>query len=660
MSEQVGRIVLGRYEIKHQIARGGTAKVFLAQDLRLLRPVALKILFEELSVDTAFVERFRREAQAAANLNHPNIVSVYDWGESEGNYFIVMEYIDGRSLSSLLKSEGNLTVDRAAQIGSAVASALYYAHRHGVIHRDIKPGNVLITEDGRVKVTDFGIARALGADDSLTQTGLVMGTATYISPEQAQGLGADGRSDIYSLGVVLYEMVSGHPPFSGDSPLSIALKHVNEAIPPLTEIVPGVPKAFEAIVLKALSKDPNKRYASAGEFADDLERFRMGKIPIALEESQDSQQEALDPRTSVVPVVEDLSEGVSTRRRTRADKPKNKSSKAKLYSVAVGVGILLLGAIGFVFGRNLGYFGAPVKFKMPQITNQPLSLVKSELEANGLIVKEIRVASDAAVGIVTGQKPSPGVLVQRGEVVVLDVSSGPQSVVIPPVIGLTLSDATNILQSDHLKVQSQGVYSSESPDTVLSEDPAAGTTVKVGTVVTISYSSPNASVKVPSVIGLPLAQASAILGQAGLDVGSVTYQSSSTIPNGDVISSLPAPYTEVNPGTKVSLVVSNGSSENIMLNVIGDTLSQATALLTASPYNLAVTYYLVPTCAADQGIVVSQSPSGGVFVAQGSTVTLGVGSYSSSSTTTSSTTAGSSTTSSTTTTTAQPTTTICP
>lgn len=666
MTEQVGRVVLGRYEIKQQIARGGTAKVFLAQDLRLLRYVAIKILFEELSVDSAFVERFRREAQAAANLNHPNIVSVYDWGEAEGNYFIVMEYIDGRSLSSLLRSDGKISVDKAAQIGSSVASALFYAHRHGVIHRDIKPGNVLITEDGRVKVTDFGIARALGADESLTQTGLVMGTATYISPEQAQGLGADGRSDIYSLGVVLYEMVTGHPPFTGDSPLSIALKHVNENPKPLTEIDPEIPKAFEAIVLKALSKDPNNRYGSAGELADDLERFRLGKNPVALEEGPAASRE---PSTSVVPVVEELSQERPVRRRLDSANQANeqkKKSKTKLYSVGVLVGVLILGLVGFFFGRGLGFFGAPLKFSLPNFINQSLSVVKSELAANGLNYRILKIPSDASVGLIIGQNPKPGTLVERGQTVVLNVSSGPLTVVVPPVEGLTLSDAEHLLTSSHLQVQAQGVYSTQAADTVLSENPSPGSKVKAGTVVVISYSSPNAAVKVPSVIGLPLTQAYAILGQNGLEVGNVTYQNSSTIPNGDVISSLPAPYTQVNPGTQVSLVVSNGSGQVIMLNVIGDSLSQATSLLTKSPYNLAVTYYYVPTCLADQGIVVAQSPEGGVPVSPGSSVSLGIGTYSSASssststTSTSSSSSNSSTSTSTTSTSVAPSTTICP
>src|SRR4051794_9548760 len=269
----------GRYELHRRLARGGMADVFLARDQLLDRPVAVKVLFPEFATDPNFVERFRREAQSAANLNHPNIVSVYDWGQEQGTYFIVMEYIDGRSLADILRTEGPLHPQRAAEVASDIASALGFAHRNGVVHRDVKPGNVLISPSGQVKVADFGIARALGADpeSNLTQAGSVMGTATYFAPEQAQGLPLDPRSDLYSLGVVLYEMVTGRPPFSGESPVAIAYKHVQEQPPPPRHLNTNVPPALEAIILKLLSKNPQARYPSAEDLRADLRRFQEGQ-----------------------------------------------------------------------------------------------------------------------------------------------------------------------------------------------------------------------------------------------------------------------------------------------------------------------------------------------------------------------------------------------
>ena len=279
MSSQEQVVLNNRYELRRRIGRGGMAEVYLARDRELDRPVAVKILFAEFATDESFVARFRREAQSAANLNHPNIVGVYDWGKERGTYYIVMEYVDGRSLSEVVRAEGPLHPHRAAEVAADVASALGFAHRNGVVHRDIKPGNVLITSRGQVKVADFGIARAITAspDDALTQAGSVMGTATYFSPEQAQGRPVDPRSDLYSLGVVMYEIVSGRPPFTGDTPGGIAYKHVQEGVPPLHEVSPDVPEAYEAITHKLLAKNPANRYADAEALRADLRRYLDGR-----------------------------------------------------------------------------------------------------------------------------------------------------------------------------------------------------------------------------------------------------------------------------------------------------------------------------------------------------------------------------------------------
>jgi beta-lactam-binding protein with PASTA domain/tRNA A-37 threonylcarbamoyl transferase component Bud32 len=559
------RVFSERYELNHLIARGGMAEVYRARDRLLDRPVALKVLFPELSVDRSFVERFRREAQAAANLSHPNIVPVFDWGEDTGTYFIVMEFIDGRPLSSILKSAGTLSPERTADIGAHVAAALGFAHKHGVIHRDVKPGNVLITDDGQVKVTDFGIARAINTEESLTQTGAVMGTATYFSPEQAEGIGVDARSDIYSLGVVLFEMVTGRPPFLGESPVAVASKHVRDHPPAPRELNPSIPPTFEAIILKSMAKDPAHRYATAEELRADLLRFNEGRSVLAMDDTTAmlaAQGIGATQAISAVGGVDATQAMAATSAADGGDEAgENGTNRTRNYAIVLAVLLVLLAGAGYLLGRNLGYFGGSPSFNLPSVVGQQVAPATAKLKSDGLVVVKSNQVSSDAPGTVITTDPAPNALVKKGDTVTLTVAvpAPIQKVTIPQgITNTSLSNAETILRTAGLVPATKSQTNNAAAGTVLSSDPTAGSRVPQGSTVTLTVSSGPSNVTVPALINLTALQAGQALGASGLTVGTQTYQPSSQFQANYVISSDPPTGTSVAPGSSVNLVVSSG------------------------------------------------------------------------------------------------------
>ena len=563
------RVYNGRYEIVEHIARGGMAEVFRARDLLLDRPVALKVLFPEFATDRSFVERFRREARSAANLNHPNIVSIYDWGQEDGTYFIVMEYVEGRSLRQMIREDGPVPAKQAAQIGADIAAALAFAHKNGVIHRDVKPGNVLIDPTGQVKVTDFGIARGGDAQEALTQTGAVMGTATYFSPEQAQGRPIDPRSDVYALAVVLYEMVVGRPPFYNENPVAVAYQHVRERPIPPRQRNPNVPAPYEAIVLKGLAKNPVNRYASAEELRADLRRFVAGR-PISAEPVMPAPAEtsvlAAADATQAVPATTVLPGGPGGQGPTR--------HTGRYVALLVVLLALLAGGL-FLLGRELGLGSQAAAEVVPSVIHKTQDEATGILRGAGFKVKVQHVDNDADANTVVDQDPKPDARAKKGSTVTISVSRGPPQVQVPDERGKDVNAATTDLEALDLVVLTKAQQSDRPQNEVLDQSPAAGAQVAKNSTVTLTFSSGTGQATVPNVVGQDAATANNTLGLAGFKTSQKT-QASDTVQAGLVISTSPPAGAKAPKGSTVTMIVSSGASPTTTLPLTTTTQSSNT------------------------------------------------------------------------------------
>ena len=639
MSDHTEPTVLNdRYQLQQRIGRGGMADVFLAHDLLLDRPVAIKVLFPEFAVDPNFVERFRREAQSAAGLNHPNIVGVYDWGQYSNTYFMAMEYVQGRTLADILRANGSVNSQQAAEIASEVAAAIGFAHRNGVVHRDIKPANILVGSNGQVKVADFGIARAMnaGTESNLTQAGSVMGTATYFSPEQAQGAQPDPRSDLYSLGIVLYEMVAGSPPFSGENPVSIAYKQVHELPRPLNQLIVDVPKPFEAIVAKLLAKRPEIRYPNAEALRDDLRRFRNGEPVQALAAVMGSAPPA--PRlpaagsTTAMPRTTAVSQvgHTGSMRQVPMGQVPTRGGSGGLYGIVAFMALVALVVGAIVLFNALSKDEKPSSFGMPEVTTFPLDegaqvLIDAGLQLNPPVIEENPAFAEGAI---VRTEPPAATIVQRNQFVTIFYNPIKAPFTLDQMAGKLQAEADVLLKGLGLVVGD--TISEENPNVevgrVIRTEPPAGTQVKQGDTVRLVVSSAPGEEAVPVVEGLTQANAlSELQGSPYNFAVTVTPEASDTIPAGRATRTNPPAGQSLPIGSALTLYVSSGPALVKVPTLTGLTETSARNKLTQLHLGVEVTYTDVAFGDPNDGKVMTQNIASGTDVAPNTVIKLTVG-----------------------------------
>ena len=622
----IGRVFDDRYEVTKKIGSGGMADVYLAQDRLLGRQVALKILSSRYAHDEQFIERFRREASSAASLNHPNIVQIYDRGEAEGTYYIAMEYLEGRSLKEIILKYAPLSPDLVVSVSAQILEALRFAHRRDIIHRDIKPQNIIVDNDGRVKVTDFGIARA-GSASTMTEAGSILGTAHYLSPEQAQGQSVEAASELYSLGVVMYEMVTGRLPYDGDNPVTIAMQHVHENPAPPRSIVPDLPLNLEAVILRSLGKKPTDRYLTAQAFLEDLKRVQEGQDVSAPTTFAEERTRVLRTETAIPP-------GQPTQVRQRPPMDMGpisayREEPPRRHNVWpwVLVLVLILALAGGAYAI-LSAWGSGVSANtavVPSLVGLTEAQAKKKVDDAGL---KFRVAgtqpsADVDEGNVVRQEPDDGTRQDKGGTVSVWLSSGKGKVKVPDVVGKTQVDATQQLMNLGLKVNPKSESNKDKPvGTVLRQNPAADAEVDAGSTVTIVVVAPSNTVSVPNVLTMNQDAAKALLEGMGLTV--VLEAIDSTETGGTVVDQNPKGGEEVQPESTVTLYISNAPLPTTVKvpAVVGMTRAQAVARLAFFGLKANIIYEDTPDY--EPNMVILQDPTAGEEVEKGSTVDITV------------------------------------
>ncbi len=616
----------GRYRIVRKLGTGGMANVYLAEDQELGRRVAIKILDDRHASDEQFVERFRREAKNAAGLSHPNIVSIYDRGEAVGTYYIAMEYLDGRSLKELIVQRGPAPIHVAIDYARQILGALRFAHRNGIVHRDIKPHNVLVDSDGRLKVTDFGIARA-GASE-MTEAGSIVGTAQYLSPEQAKGTPVDARSDIYSAGVVLYELLTGRVPFTGDTAVEIAMRHLAAVPEPPSELRDEVPHELDMVVLRALAKDPADRYQSAEEMDAELDRVSRG-LPVS-QETEDAATMILAGAAATEATMIQRSSG--SRPPVYAPPPvyyeEPAPTRRAIWPWLLALLLLAGAAVAgwYVYKQVQGQLNSSKPVAVPYVVGLREPNAVQIISSHGLHPVVSRQAStEQPETYVFRQDPAPGNRTDKGNDVTIYVSLGPPKTTVPDVKGRSSLEAVQALNDANLKVKVNQVPSDQPADTVLAQDPPPDTKVKQGTVVHINVSKGPQPVNVPDVTGLPFTQASSQLQAQGLNVSRTDVDSEQ--PADTVIAESPTAGTSAAKGSTVTLSVSKGPQTSPVPDVTSQDPDTAAATLEASGFKVKRTQQDTSDPNFDN-TVISQNPAGGAQAKQGATVTIVVGHYS--------------------------------